>query len=327
MPAEEHFPAMNKQASRRRLTTIVSAFLLILTAIIWGASFVSQKLGMDYVGPYAFTTFRSLLGGLFLLLVLWGRKRLGIPTPHGGSPSYWRNAFRAGLFCGIALFAGLVLQQIGLKTTSAGISGFITTNYVMIVPILGLFLGIRPRGTVWIGVILALAGLFLISTNGSATITAGMGEALTLASAFCFSAQILLIDHYVPKTDVIAMSCIELFVCFLLGLPFIFLPSELSLLSVATLWKALPAIAYVGVMSSGVGFTLQMIAQKGMPPALASIIMSMESVFALLSGMLFLHESHTPAKLLGCLLVFTAVVFTQLCETLPARPSERNSKP
>ena len=314
---------MKNHASHGRLATIVSAFLLILTAIIWGASFISQKLGMDYVGPYAFTVGRSLLGGVFLLLVLWGRKALEIPTPHGDSPKYWRTVFRAGFFCGTALFVGLVFQQVGLQTTPAGISGFITTNYVMIVPILGLFLGLRPRGTVWIGVLLALAGLYLISTNGTTKLVAGIGEALTLGGAFCFSIQILVIDHYVPKTDIIAMSCVELFVCFVEGLPFLLLPSEQALLSPTALWKALPAIAYAGVMSSGVGFTLQMIAQKRMPAALASIIMSMESVFAMLFGMLLLHESHTPAKLLGCLLVFIAVVFTQLCET--ARPTDETT--
>lgn len=295
---------------RHRAVDILSPFLLMITALIWGSAFVAQKGGMDHVGPCAFTVGRSLLGGTFLLGVLGARKLLRIPTPHAGEPGYWRNVFLGGFACGASLFVSSMLQQIGIQYTTPGLSGFITAIYVLIVPILGLLLGHPPGRYIWPGALLALIGLYLICVNGPVAI--GKGEAWTLACAVGFSVQILFVAHFAPKTDTIAMSCAQLFVGAVLGLPFLLLPAEASRLSAASLSAGFGSIAFAGVLSSGVAYTLQMIAQDRTPPALASILMSLESVFALLAGWLVMHQSQTPRQLLGCGLVFAAVIFTQL---------------
>ncbi len=307
-------------STRHRALDILSPFLLLITALIWGSAFVAQKGGMEHLGPFTFTVSRSLLGGVFLLGVLGVRKLLGIPTPHAGEPGYWRNILLGGFACGTSLFVSSMLQQIGLLYTTPGLSGFITAIYVLIVPILGLLLGHPPGRYIWPGVLLACVGLYLICVNGPIAI--GKGEALTMGCALGFSVQILFIAHFAPKTDTIAMSCAQLFVGAIEGLPFLLLPAEASRISLASFSAGFGSIAFSGVLSSGVAYTLQMIAQDQTPPALASILMSLESVFALLAGWIVLHQTQTPRQLLGCGLVFAAVVFTQLAAVWSQGPAE-----
>ena len=304
------------------MPTIVPSLLLLLTAVIWGAAFVAQRLGMDHVGPFAFTVSRNLLGVLALAPVLWWRRRgvaRTLAAPGG------RGALAAGsLACGTALFAATMLQQIGLQWTSAGLSGFLTANYVLLVPAIGCFVGRPPLRTTWIGVALALAGLFFISVGPDAALAVGRGEALTLLCAAVFAVQILCVDRWAERVDPIALAAGEFAVGFLEGLPFLLLPSESARLSAASLRAALPAIAFAGFLSSGVAYTLQVVAQRRVRPAIASILMSLEAVFAALFGRLFLHQVLSPRQIAGCALVFAAVVFVQLAALRRPPPPPRN---
>jgi len=289
--------------------SIVPSLLLLLTAVIWGAAFVAQSLGMDHVGPWTFGVARNLLGFLALLPVIaWRRRFLGLRPAAGGA----RALVAGSLACGLALFAASMAQQVGLQWTSAGLSGFLTAVYVLLVPLLGLFVGRPPLRTTWVGVAIALAGLFLISVAPDASLAIGKGEALTLLCALLFAVQILFVDRFAPRVDPIALAAGEFLVSFLAGLPFLLLPSESARLSAAALVAALPAIAFAGFLSSGVAYTLQIVAQKRTRPAIASLLMSLEAVFAALFGWLFLRQALAPRQIAGCALVFAAVVFVQL---------------
>ena len=299
------------------MQSLVPSLLLLLTAVIWGAAFVAQRLGMDHVGPWTFGVARNLLGFLALLPVIAWRRRCGLPT---GSP---RALLAGSLACGAALFAASMAQQVGLQWTSAGLSGFLTANYVLLVPVFGCFIGRPPLRTTWVGVALALTGLFLISVGPDAALAIGRGEALTLLCAALFAVQILCVDRFAPDLDPVALAAGEFLVSFLAGLPFLLLPSESARLSAASLRAALPAIAFAGLLSSGVAYTLQIVAQRRTRPAIASILMSLEAVFAALFGWLFLRQALTPRQIAGCALVFAAVVFVQLAAVRAAPNASR----
>ena len=292
------------------MQSLVPSLLLLLTAVIWGAAFVAQRLGMDHVGPWTFGVARNLLGFLALLPVIAWRRRCGLPT---GSP---RALLAGSLACGAALFAASMAQQVGLQWTSAGLSGFLTANYVLLVPVFGCFIGRPPLRTTWVGVALALTGLFLISVGPDAALAIGRGEALTLLCAALFAVQILCVDRFAPRVDPVALAAGEFLVSFVAGLPFLLLPSESARLSAAALRGALPAVAFAGFLSSGVAYTLQIVAQKRSRPAIASLLMSLEAVFAALFGWLFLRQALTPRQIAGCALVFVAVVFVPLAAAL-----------
>ena len=211
------------------MQSLVPSLLLLLTAVIWGAAFVAQRLGMDHVGPWTFGVARNLLGFLALLPVIAWRRRCGLPT---GSP---RALLAGSLACGAALFAASMAQQVGLQWTSAGLSGFLTANYVLLVPVFGCFIGRPPLRTTWVGVALALTGLFLISVGPDAALAIGRGEALTLLCAALFAVQILCVDRFAPRVDPVALAAGEFLVSFVAGLPFLLLPSESARLSAAAL--------------------------------------------------------------------------------------------
>ena len=292
-----------------RAPALVPSLLLLLTAAIWGAAFLAQKLGAAHLGGFAFTAARSLLGGVSLFVVLVAAERGSVrrALARVASP----RSLVAGLVCGAALFAASAFQQLGIEHTTPGVSAFLTAVYVLLVPVLGLFLGRRVPPLLWPGLAVALAGLYLICVSGE-SLSVGRGEALTLACAALFAVQILAVAHYAPRTDVLAMSCSEFLTGAALGLPFLLLPSERAMLCAANLRAALPAIAFCGVFSSGIAYTLQNVAQGRVAPAVASLLMSLESVFALLFGRLFLGDAHTPRQLLGCALLFAAVLWSQL---------------
>lgn len=292
---------------------IFSSLILLLTAFIWGSTFVAQKLGADSFQPFSFIGIRSLLGGVFLLLIMLVRKLRGRKLDHMESSNATANLFIGGICCGIALFIPSLFQQIGIKYTTPGISGFVTSIYVLLVPIFGFVVGRRFTQWLWPCIAMTLVGLYMICIDGPVRI--GKGEAYTLLCAACYAVQILVAAHFVRRCDVLALSCIQLFTSAILAAPFMFLlPSEagsLSAESISTGWKA---AAYAGIMSSGIAYTLQNVGQVRTPPALASIIMSLESVFALLSGWVFLHQHEEPRQLIGCAIVFTAVISAQLVE-------------
>ena len=302
-------------AARRPL---LGCLCLLVTTVIWGAAFLAQKLGMDHVGPFAFTVYRNALAGFFLLAFVQ-RPRGRRPAP----PAVFAN-LRYGFCSGLALFAAMMFQQLGIMHTSPGICAFLTTNYVLAVPVLGLLLGRRPKIHVWAGVLVALLGTYLICVEGGESGSMGKGELLTVASAVGFAVQILVVDWCVGRddADLPLICCSQFFTGALLGLPFLLLPSERALLSVEHVRAGFWAIAFCGVLSSGVAYTLQNVGQRMVAAAPAAVIMSLESAFAALFGWVAfrLFPSTFPdgviesRRLVGCALVFLAAVGTQVFE-------------
>ena len=299
----------------------LGAGLLVLTALIWGTAFVAQSMGMDHVGPCAFNAARNFIGCAALLPVIFvsGRRRTGALEKSGAkAPSAasfaWRNPvlLTGGVLCGLFLGVASLLQQAGIQYTTAGKAGFLTSLYIVMVPVLGIFLGRRAGLRVWVAVVLALAGAwFLSAVGGPGGFYIEPGDLLVLCSAAFFSLHILVIDHFAPKVDGVKLSCTQFFVA-----------GVLSLCLAAVLergqfrWDGLLAawapLLYTGVLSSGAGYTLQILGQKDMNPAVASLILSLESVFAAVSGWLLLAQPLSGRELLGCGLVFAGVVLAQL---------------
>lgn len=303
-----------------------NTFFLFLTAMIWGAAFVAQSVSMDYIGPFTFICLRSVIGGLFLIpviIVLDGiRKKsqnesadvvnseniLHIETEEKQRLS-WKNKqlIEGGIVCGIFLFFANCFQQTGIQYTTVGKAGFITTFYIIIVPLIGLFFKKYCGILTWIGVVVALAGLYFLCITQKLTIQ--RGDALILCCSVLYAGQILAIDHYNPFVDGVKMSCIQFLTGGILGAVFMLLFENPSL---AMILSAAGPILYTGIMSTGVGYTLQIVGQKGLNPTVAALILSLESVFSALSGYAFLHKVLTTRELIGCVLMFIAIVLAQL---------------
>jgi drug/metabolite transporter (DMT)-like permease len=214
-----------------------------------------------------------------------------------------------GLCCGVAIAVASILQQYGISMTTVGKAGFITALYIVIVPILGIFLHKKPRLILWVSVVLAISGLYFLCMTDSFSFSSG--DLLVMLCAFVFSIHILIIDHFSPKVDGVRMSCIQFFVAGILcGIPALIL--EHSQLSAVT--AAWAPILYAGILSCGVAYTLQIVAQKNYDPTVASLILSLESVFSVLAGWVILHQSLSPKEILGCVLVFIAIILVQLPE-------------
>lgn len=280
--------------------------MLLLGAMIWGAAFVAQTVGMEYVEPFTFQASRCLLGSLVLLPVIAVMDRKN-PGRKPATQADKRYLLISSLLCGLFLFTACSLQQVGLLYTTAGKSGFLTSLYIILVPILGLFMKKKVQPWIWISVILALCGLYLLCGGGAFSL--GRGELLTLGCAVAFSFHILVIDRVSPNLDGVRLSCLQFFVCGMLSLVAMFLTETPSLSAIAQCW--LP-IAYAGVLSCGVAYTFQIIGQSYTEPTVASLLMSLESVFAVLFGWLLLKQALTIPELLGCILVFAGVILAQL---------------
>ena len=284
---------------------IKGSLLLFLAAIIWGVAFVAQSVGMDYVGPFTFNCVRTLIGGIVLIpcIVFLNRGKVKKKTNFTEK----KRLLLGGICCGIALATGSTLQQFGIMYTTVGKAGFITAFYIIIVPILGLFLGKKCGLSVWISVVIALAGLyFLCITDG---FSIGKGDIYVFLGAIAFSIHILVIDHFTQFNDGVKMSCIQFFVCGILCFVpmMLFEHPEISVILLA--WKP---ILYAGVMSCGVAYTLQIVGQKNMNPTVASLILSLESVTSVIAGFLVLHQNLSHRELIGCGLMFIAIVLAQL---------------
>ena len=304
-----------------------NTFFLLLTAMIWGAAFVAQSVSMDYIGPFTFICLRSVIGGLFLIpviIVLDGIRKKSqnesanavnsenilhnIETEEKQRLS-WKNKqlIESGIVCGFFLFFANCFQQTGIQYTTVGKAGFITTFYIIIVPLIGLFFKKYCGILTWIGVVIALAGLYFLCITQKLTIQ--RGDALILCCSVLYAGQILAIDHYNPFVDGVKMSCIQFLTGGVLGAVFMFLFENPSL---AMILSAAGPILYTGIMSTGVGYTLQIVGQKGLNPTVAALILSLESVFSALSGYVFLHQVLTTKELIGCALMFIAIVLAQL---------------
>jgi len=279
----------------------------LLAALIWGTAFVAQSVSADYVQPFTFNAARSAIAFLVLLLASVLFRRLKLGEPETENPHYRRDLILGGLCCGSVLTAATNLQQLGLETTSSGKAGFITALYIVIVPLFGLFLHKKVPGTVWGGVILAMAGLYFLCIKEAVSISPG--DFYILLCAFCFSAQILLIDHFSGRVRGLELSCAQFLVVTVLsggGMLAFEAPTAAGLLH--CLWPLL----YVGIFSSGVAYTLQILAQKDSNPTVVSILLSLEAVFAALAGALLLHDKMSGREIFGCVLMLAAVVLTQL---------------
>lgn len=282
-----------------------NALLLILTATIWGVAFVAQSVGMDYVGPFTFNAVRNILGGLVLIpvILIMSKKSKGSQS----NKSSRKTLIIGGVCCGIALFAATNLQQIGIMYTSVGKAGFVTAFYIILVPILGLFLKKRCNSIIWAAVVLALFGLYLLCMNEQFSINTG--DILVLICALLFSIHILIIDHFSPLTDGVKMSCIQFFVSAILSGICMFIFEEPSFSSITQAW--LP-IVYAGVLSCGVAYTLQIVAQKDMNPTICSLLLSLESCISVIAGWLILGQTLSAREIIGCVVMFAAIILAQL---------------
>ncbi len=291
-------------------TQIKNALLLLLTAIIWGSAFVAQSVGMEHVEPFTFTCVRSVIGGIVLIpcMFLLGKWKKGFAT---------KVEWIGGIFCGIALCAASNFQQVGMKYTTVGKAGFITALYVVIVPLLGLFMKKRVSFLIWICVGLSVVGLYLLCMPPGA-FEISFGDLLVLVCALLFSLHILVIDYFSPKGDGVVISCIQFFVCGILsGIMMLFTETP----NVGNIIDAKWAILYAGVLSSGIAYTLQVVAQKNVNPTVASLILCLESVVAVLAGWIVLNQDLSPREILGCILMFVAIVLAQM--PIPNRKKER----
>ncbi len=285
--------------------TLKSDLLLLLAAFFWGTTFVAQRLGMEHVGPMTYNALRFAVGALTLLpVILTFRRSVGWSLPHQAG---YRFLLCGGFLAGLALFGGASMQQIGLLDTTAGKASFITSLYVVLVPVAGLFLGQRCGWAVWVGAALAVAGLYLLSITESFTIA--RGDLLILIGAFFWTIHVLLIGYLARRANPLHIAGIQFIACSILSL-LAALPFETATLP-AIRAATLP-ILYAGIFSAGVAFTLQVVCQRTSPPAHAAIVMSLETVFAALSGYLILHERFTPRDLAGCALMFAGLLVVQL---------------
>ncbi len=290
--------------------------LLLLTAAIWGFAFVAQRLGNQHVGPFTYNGVRFALGALSLLplIALQGRGRRGQPAAAAAAVPAPIGLLAAGLLAGPVLFLAANLQQLGMVTTGAGKAGFITGLYVVLVPVSGLLWGQRSGRAHWVGVAFALAGLYLLSVTGRFTIA--RGDLLVLLSAVCWTAHVQILGWLSPRVDPIRLSALQFAVCAALSLAVALASEPIRL---AGLGQALLPILYGGIGSVGVAYTLQVVAQRSAHPAHAAILLSMESVFAVLGGALILAERLSPRGLLGCALMLAGMLLSQL--SLIRRPA------
>lgn len=286
-----------------------NAFMLVLTAFIWGTAFVAQSMGMDYLGPFTFNGVRSLIGGAALLPCIAFLKLLNGKNTAAFINGNRKDLLIGGIACGLLLFAATSLQQIGIQYTTAGKAGFITAFYIVIVPVLGIFLRKRIGWKVWIAVVIALFGLYFLCITEHFTV--GKGDILIFVCALIFSLHILVIDRFSPKVDGVKMSCIQFFVCGIASMPFMFVLETPRFGAMLEGWMPL---MYAGVLSCGVAYTLQIIGQKNVNPAVASLILSLESCFSVLAGWIVLGERLSRREFAGCVLMFAAIILAQLPE-------------
>lgn len=283
-----------------------NAFVLALTAFIWGTAFVAQSVGMDYLGPFTFNGVRNFIGAIALLPCIALLNRLE-GKKEQKSEGTKKDLIVGGISCGLCLFAASSLQQIGLQYTTTGKAGFITAFYIVLVPVLGIFLHRKTGWKVWLAVAISIVGLYFLCITEKLSI--GQGDILIFICALIFAVHILIIDYFSPKVDGVKMSCIQFFVCGTISLipMFVFETPTFN-----GLYLSIGPLLYAGVLSSGVAYTLQIIGQKGVNPAIASLILSLESCFAVLAGWLVLGQKLSVRESVGCILMFAAIILAQL---------------
>ena len=283
---------------------IKNSLILALAALIWGTAFVAQKVG-GAVGDFTFNAARSIIGGFVLIPVIIFLDRKKLPSEKKATDK--KRLLLGGVCCGIMLCIASNFQQIGIKYIDSGKSAFITALYMIFVPLIGIFEKKPLTLKIALSVILAVIGMYFLCVTDKFTF--GIGEILTLLCAFFFACHILVIDRFASEFDGVKLSCIQFFTCGILSSVLMFIFEEPQIGSIAASW--LP-IAYAGVMSCGVAYTLQIVGQKDMNPTVASIILSLESVFGTLAGIILLGDDFGFKKGIGCVLMFAAIILTQL---------------
>lgn len=292
---------------------IKSLTILFIATIIWGFAFVAQSKGMDYVGGFTFNCLRSLLGGAVLIPVIFVMDNIRKRNEDVNKSHDRKKLITGGVCCGAFLCVASNLQQFGIKYTTVGKAGFITALYIVIVPVLGIFLKRKAGKFVWIGVALAIAGLYLLCINEDFYI--GKGDLLILGCAVVFSGHILCVDYFSPLVDGVRLSCIQFFVCCVLSAIPMLIFEEVSFKAIADC--SIPLL-YAGIMSCGVAYTLQIIGQRNLNPTVASMVFCMEAVFSLLAGWIMLGQNMSEREIAGCVVMFAAIVLAQF-------PDRKNS--
>ena len=277
-------------------------FLLLLTAMIWGSSFVAQSAGADLISPAFFNGTRMLLGSLLLSPLAVYRMRRYVPA------SSRRTLLLGGACCCVLMFTGSYIQQTGIAYTTAGKAGFLTAIYVVLVPVLGIFLKKKPRPILWVSVALACVGLYFLCFTDK-TFSLAMGDAAMLGGAVMFALHIMVVDHFSPLVDGVCLSFVQFLTAGSLGMVVAFITEQPSF---AALSAAAVPILYTGVFTMGVAYTLQIVAQKDTDPTVASLILCMESVFAVVFGWLILHETLSLREGVGSVFMFVAILLAQL---------------
>lgn len=310
--------------------------MLVLTAMVWGGSFVAQKSGMELIGPFAFNGIRTIIGGIVLIPLIMvldrmkSKKQASAPAvkadaadsvlSEADKKNEQKLLITGSICCGLALLVAGMLQQIGMMYTTAGKAGFITALYVVLVPIFGRILGKKIRPLIWLCVLASAFGLYLLCMPASGGFGhINKGDLIVLACALCFAVHILLIDYFSPKVDGVRLSCLQFFIAGILCVILMFPLDPVLGYDIPSLSQLLDAwipIVYAGALSCGAGYTMQIVAQADTDPAVASMILCLESVFAVIAGMLILGESLSLREAAGCIIMFAAILAAQL----PARP-------
>ncbi len=313
---------MEKTGEKSKLLRYLA---LLIAAFVWGTAFVAQSEGSAYIKPFTFTAIRAFLGATVLIpviLIMDGVKKKKNPDLPKATKNYKKTLVFGGFICGLIMVFASNLQQFGVMYSTVGKSGFITTLYIVLVPIFSLFLKKKSHFIIWISVAIAVVGLYFISFSGGFG-SIEKGDLFLIACAFCFTVHILAVDHFANLVDAVKLSCIQFATLGVLSavVALIFERQYFSWDAVAICW--LPLV-YAGVGSCGIAFTLQSVGQKGTNPTIASLLMSLESVFSLLGGIVILHETMTWREGLGCGLMFLAVMLTQTQDLLSSRKKKKD---
>lgn len=305
-----------------KILQLRNTLLLVAGALIWGVAFVAQAVGSGYVGPYTFLACRSWLACLFLAGMLLVRRPLAKRRQARPAPGVCydrRRTLVGGALCGVFLFAASAAQQMGVGAVSTAKASFLTALYIVLVPLAGVFTGRRPGLRVWLCIGVSVVGLYLLCLAGQDTLRLSGGEWQLLLCALLFTVQILLVGRYSPHADGIALSLCQFLTVSVLSTVFMLLLEQPAWGQIA---GAAGAILYCGILSSGVGYTLQILGQRDLDPAIASMAMCLESVFGALAGWVFLHQSLTGTELAGCALMFAAIVAAATAPAAPAEPEK-----
>lgn len=320
---------MSSGQTENRQTSLRSSAMLTLTALIWGVAFVAQSEGMNYVGGFTFNACRFIVGGMVLIPCIFFLRRVNgdqwAKLDRTEQAKRRKTGITGGICCGVFICLGSTFQQFGIAQTTVGKAGFITSLYIIIVPILGLFLRKKVGLNIWVSVGIAALGMYLLCITEGFAIS--RGDFLVFLCAIGFSLHILVIDYFSPKADGVVISCVQFFTAGIISGVLMFFFERPTWDAVMAAWAP---VLYAGVMSCGVGYTLQVVAQKDVEPTIASLIMSLESVFSLLAGWVLLGQKMSPKELSGCVLVFGAIVLAQvpaemLTALLPGRKTGGNN--